>query len=359
MNKFKTVHVASGGYDVLIGRRLLCDAGQLISLCRPVCKILVVTDDNVAPLWLDKVTSSLRAAGFETETMILPHGEGSKNLSCYGRLLERCAEAGLTRGDMIAALGGGIIGDIAGFSAATYMRGIAYIQLPTTLLAAVDSSVGGKTAVDLEAGKNLCGAFHQPRLVICDLDTFSTLPDEILSDGAAEVIKYGVIADRKLFSAILKGKPDFDAEYVVDTCVRIKADIVGRDFYDRGERRVLNFGHTVGHAIEKLSGYKIKHGHAVAAGMVYEKDAAAARNLCPENIVIKTAEANKAWGLPVNSDFTAAELADAAMLDKKIDGGRLALIIPKSDGLAEIREIDAADFAAYLKAGEMLLSGVL
>ncbi len=358
MNKFKTVHVSSGGYDVLIGRGLLFDAGQLISLCRPVCKILVVTDDNVAPLWLDKVTSSLRAAGFETETMILPHGEGSKNLSCYGRLLERCAEAGLTRGGMIAALGGGVIGDIAGFAAATYMRGIAYIQLPTTLLAAVDSSVGGKTAVDLEAGKNLCGAFYQPRLVICDLDTFSTLPDEILSDGAAEVIKYGVIADRELFSAMLKGKP-LDAEYVVETCVRIKADIVGRDFYDRGERRVLNFGHTVGHAIEKLSGYKITHGHAVAAGMAYETAAAAANNLCPKTIAAKIAEANKAWRLPVSAGFSASELAAAAMLDKKIDGGRLALIIPKSDGKAEIFEIEAADFAAYLQAGEMLLSEVI
>ncbi|MGI6744314.1 MAG: 3-dehydroquinate synthase [Eubacteriales bacterium] len=359
MNEYKTVRVASGGYDVLIGRGLLYDAGRLISSCHPVCKILIVTDDNVAPLWLDRVVSSLCAAGFETETAILPHGEGSKSLGCYGRLLERCAEAGLTRGDMIAALGGGVIGDIAGFAAATYMRGIDYVQLPTTLLAAVDSSVGGKTAIDIKAGKNLCGAFHQPRLVICDLDAFSTLPDEVLSDGAAEVIKYGAIADRELFSAMLKGKPDFDAEYVVETCVRIKADIVDRDLYDRRERRLLNFGHTVGHAIEKLSGFKIPHGHSVAAGMVYETAAAAARNLCHENIVIKTAEANKAWGLPVNSDFTAAELADAAMLDKKIDGGRLALIIPKSDGLAEIREIETADFAAYLKAGEMLLSGVV
>jgi 3-dehydroquinate synthase len=257
---------------------------------------------------------------------------------------------------MIAALGGGVIGDIAGFAAATYMRGIAYVQLPTTLLAAVDSSVGGKTAIDIKAGKNLCGAFHQPKLVICDLDTFSTLPDKILSDGAAEVIKYGVIADRVLFSAMLKGKPDFDAEYVVETCVRIKADIVDRDLYDRGERRLLNFGHTVGHAIEKLSDYEIPHGHAVAAGMVYEAAAAVADNLCPENIATEITEANKAWELPVKTAFTAAELAAAAMLDKKIDGGKLAIIVPKSDDKAEVRVIKAVDFSDYLQAGERLLS---
>ncbi len=346
-----TIRVSSGSYDVKIGRALLPSAGEIAASVIKPCRIGIITDDNVAPLYLSEVRSSFIYAGFEVHTLILPHGEKTKSIEYYSKALEAAAGWGLQRSDMLAALGGGVIGDLTGFTAATYMRGIDYIQIPTTLLAAVDSSVGGKTAIDLDGGKNLCGAFHQPRLVICDTDTLGSLDAEVLADGAAEAIKCGVIRDEKLFDSLTRGPGGFDAEYAVRRCVQIKADIVGRDEFDRGERRLLNFGHTIAHAVEKLSGYSVPHGRAVAIGMSVISKCAAAAGYCDESVPAAIDSALKAWDLPRTCGWGPDELDCAAMSDKKIESGVISLILPKRIGEAVISDMRSEDLKSFLGGG--------
>ncbi len=213
---------------------------------------------------------------------MFPHGEMSKNLSNLGEILRHAADEGLTRSDCIAALGGGVTGDMAGFAAAVYLRGIKYVSVPTSILAMVDSSVGGKTAVDIPEGKNLVGAFHEPSLVLSDTALLSTLPEDFVSDGMAEVIKYGVLGNTALFS-LLENSTSLsdDIDDIVAECVKDKRDVVSRDFRDKGERQKLNLGHTFGHGIEALSGYTVSHGHAVASGMYFIMNCAVKRGLCP------------------------------------------------------------------------------
>ncbi|MBQ8952741.1 MAG: 3-dehydroquinate synthase, partial [Clostridia bacterium] len=264
----QSVHVnASREYDILIGRGLIGRTGQLMAERFKPCRVAVMTDDRVDALYGEAVCASLEEAGFSPVKFAFPNGEASKNLETLGDMLEFMAREKLSRGDMAMALGGGVVGDMAGFAASVYARGIRFVQVPTTLLAAVDSSVGGKTAVNLKAGKNLAGVFAQPSLVICDTAVLSALPEALLSDGAAEIIKYGVLADRALFDTMRAGGLTANMDDIVTECVTIKRNIVAEDEFDTGWRQLLNLGHTLGHAVEQRSGYRITHGHGVAIGM--------------------------------------------------------------------------------------------
>lgn len=329
----KKVHVnASGSYDITIGRGLLPHLGSLLKPVKSNCRAAVITDDNVNNLYGNTVIASLEEAGYRPAVYAFPQGEHAKHLGTYTNILEFLAEEHITRGDMILALGGGVPGDIGGFAAATYLRGIPVVQVPTTLLAAVDSSVGGKTGVNLSAGKNLAGAFWQPSAVICDCDTFKSLPAETLADGISESIKYGCILDQTLFEKFEAGVTESDHEAVVERCVSIKRDVVQQDERDTGLRQLLNFGHTVGHGIEKNADYGISHGHAVAIGMVIAAGIAEklgfAQEPCRERI-IKTLQK---YNLPTKTSYSAEALAKAALSDKKRDGGTLTLILPKRIG---------------------------
>jgi len=329
----RTVHVAaSRDYDIHIGEGLIKDVGQLAHGVIAPCKVALISDAHVSPLYLGAVETSLSASGYEVYPMILEPGEPSKSMPALERILDFLCMCPLTKSDVVAALGGGVIGDAAGFAAAVYLRGISYIQIPTTLLAAVDSSVGGKTAVNLPAGKNLAGAFHQPSLVICDTQTLATLPRDVFSDGVAEAVKYGVIGSRSLFDKLQNGFSERDTEEIIAECVTMKADIVAQDEFDEGVRQLLNFGHTIGHAIEGLSGFSIRHGHAVAVGMAIMARAANRLGLSREDCAPEIEKALHANGLPDACEYSASELAQAAMADKKRRGGRITVIMPDAIG---------------------------
>ena len=239
---------------------------------------------------------------------------------------------------------------MAGFAAATYQRGVDYIQIPTTFLAASDSSVGGKTAVDLEAGKNLVGAFHQPKLVLCDTETFRTLPPETFADGVAETVKHGLIADRDFFNSLMAGRMDTDINGVVRRNVEIKASVVGEDEFERGKRKLLNFGHTLGHAIEKLSGFTITHGHAVAIGMVLACRAAERLGYSPAGTLATVLDACRRFRLPTECPYTASELYAAATGDKKRDGGSIDVVVLEETGRARTVRLDMGGLRAFVEA---------
>lgn len=352
----KTIHVDTGRpYDVLIGNGLIEDCGKLIreknAARKDAVKAAVITDDKVWELYGEKVTESLRSAGFETLKMVLPNGEESKNTDNLISVLEFLAENEFTRSDLIAALGGGVAGDLAGFAAAVMLRGVDFIQIPTTLLACVDSSVGGKTAVDLRAGKNLAGAFHQPRLVICDLDVLDSLPEETFKDGSAEVIKYGVLADPRLFEHLMDKGLEFDREYVVSRCIEIKRDVVNEDEFDTGKRRLLNLGHTLAHAAEQLSSYKLSHGKAVAIGMSVFSAAAASYGICDSLTAERIREAVKRFGLPCDTDYSAEELYEVMLRDKKRNGSSISIVLPEKIGRCIIKKMDIAELEDFIRAG--------
>ena len=329
----KTIQVnASTAYPIYIGNNLIAQSGTLcLNALGAPCKLCVVSDNNVAPLYLDAVLTSLRASGFEVISFVFPNGEASKSTATLVELLEYLAEQRLTRSDALVALGGGVVGDLCGFAAAVYLRGIRFIQMPTTLLAAVDSSVGGKTAVDLRAGKNLAGAFHQPSAVICDVKTLDTLPASVFSDGCAEVIKYGVINDRGFFDSLKVGIKA-QIEDVIATCVQNKSQIVEKDEFDRGTRQLLNLGHTVGHAIEACSHLTISHGSAVSIGMVIVTRAAVRMGICPASDLDALIERLQAEGLPTTCAYTAHQLSAVASADKKREGESITLIVPHGIG---------------------------
>lgn len=314
-------------HDVLIGRGLIDEAGVKLAEVIEPCRTVVVSDENVAPLYKDRVVDSLRESGFSPSIVVLPAGESTKCGTQYIALLEAFAKAGLTRSDLVVALGGGVIGDLGGFAAATFLRGVAVAQIPTTLLAAVDSSVGGKTAIDLAAGKNLVGAFHLPIRVLCDPATLSTLPPEQLAVGMAESIKYGILFDAPLFELLAHGAPP-DLTETITRCVAHKQAVVERDFTDRGDRQLLNLGHTFGHAIEACSGYTILHGEAVAIGMRMAARAAVLLGVAEEDCTDAVTAALEAADLPITTPYTAAALTAAALHDKKRAGGTLNLILP-------------------------------
>jgi len=343
---------ASKTYDVLIDRGLFSKAGDWVHELLPKAeKAALITDDHVAPLYADAVQKSLEAAGYPTVRFTLPHGEASKNAQNYVQILNFLAVNNLTRSDLIIALGGGVVGDIAGFAAATYLRGISYVQMPTTLLAMVDSSVGGKTAIDLGAGKNLAGAFCQPDLVLCDLSALDTLPEEFFVDGCAEVVKYGVLEDETLLAHLLEKGKAFDRDAVVTRCVQIKRDYVCADELDTGLRRKLNLGHTVGHAIETCSGYAVSHGRAVAMGMGIIARAAAARGDCTPQCARQILQALETMGLPTQTDYTAEELLTPMLSDKKRTGSTVSLIVPQKIARCDIVPVAVDDLADYIKMG--------
>jgi 3-dehydroquinate synthase len=344
----KTIQVkASKTYNVYIGTGLLERAGELI---RPVLRgeaAMVVTDDAVAPLYLERLKAALAGAGLRVYEHVVPRGEASKNAENYLKLLSAMAERGITRADAVIALGGGVTGDLAGFAAATYMRGIGFIQIPTTLLAAVDASVGGKTAIDLPQGKNLAGAFYQPDAVVCDVSLLDTLPEPVFQDGMAEVVKYAFIAETPLLE-MLKSPVKPKLEDIIALSVSIKRDIVCADERESGERKLLNFGHTIGHAIEKCSGYTVPHGRAVAAGMAVITRAAVRAGLCLSEVSVSLEELLLRHNLPVDTHFSARELAEAALADKKRSGDAVSLVLPVSPGRCVIREMPTDALEAFI-----------
>ena len=350
----QTVRIeASAPYDVLIGEGLIDRAGELTAKALKPCRCAIVTDDNVDERCGDRVLISFNYAGFDAVKYVMPAGEENKNIHTLSEILEYLGEQRLTRGDLVVALGGGVVGDVAGFAAAVFNRGMRFIQIPTTLLAAVDSSVGGKTAIDLRAGKNLAGAFHQPSLVITDVDVIRALPPEQLACGMGEVIKYGVLYDRALFDA-LKGGVPADLAGVIARCVALKRDVVAQDEFDTGARAFLNLGHTFGHAIEQCSRFAVPHGRAVAIGLVMAASAAG----CDAAMVRELADCVRASGLSAHCDFGAAALARAALSDKKRRGGAITLVLPKAIGRCRLESVpvDALEgwFARALAVQEAL-----
>lgn len=343
---------ASGSYDVVIGRGLLDEAGARMRAALPDADatVLLVSDTNVAPLYADRVAASLAAAGFAVGRFTVEAGEASKSLASFGAVLEAAAVQGLTRRSTVVALGGGVVGDLAGFAAAAYMRGCNLVQVATSLLAMVDSSVGGKTAVDLPQGKNLAGAFHQPRLVLCDLDCLATLPAAYVSDGLGEVAKYAVLCDPELF-AWLADPWGPQAERIVARCVAIKRDVVEADEHERHGRMLLNLGHTVGHAIELLSDFGVAHGHAVAAGTAVMARACAARGWCTFDDAARIEGLLLRLGLPTASARPAADLARAALRDKKRAGRHIDVVAVHGIGSCAVERLDLDDFALLVEQG--------
>ena len=343
------IHVsASRSYDVLIGGGLLPTLGQhAAALCkgRTVC---IVSDDTVAALYEKTARQSLQDAGFTVHTYVFPHGEQSKSGENFLRLVDYLARCRLTRADLVVALGGGVTGDLTGFAAACYLRGVAYIQVPTTLLAMVDSSVGGKTAIDLPQGKNLCGAFYQPSLVLCDTDTLQTLPEAIFRDGCAEVIKYGVLGDRKLFDSLITTHAKDQPEAVVTTCVAMKRDIVEADEFDTGKRQLLNLGHTLGHAIEANSNFALSHGQAVAIGMAMIARAAVRHGLCSEAAKNEIINLLNLYGLPTDTDQDPQRIVLTALSDKKRQSDTLTLVVPREIGQCILHKIDVQDLGEWV-----------
>ncbi len=337
----KTINVnASKNYDVVIGNGILSQLGERCVSLLGKRRAVIVTDSNVAPLWLDEAKQSLCNAGIDTVEFVFPAGEESKCKETLFELLEFMAESRLTRSDFAVAMGGGVTGDMTGLAASLFLRGIPFVQVPTTLLAAVDSSVGGKTAVNLNAGKNLIGAFYQPELVLCDTRTLDTLPENIFADGMAEVIKYGVIFDKELFESVASGNVKSDIESIIASCVELKRDIVAEDEFDKGNRQLLNFGHTLAHSVEKCSDFEISHGSAVAIGMVIAARACNALGWCKEDCTERIILANKNNNLPCTCDFTAEELADVALSDKKRSGNKITFVVPEILGKCILKKID-------------------
>ena len=347
-----TVHVkASREYDVLIGPGLLSTLGDHAKSMKKTKKVCIVSETNVWPLYGETAKKSLLDAGLEVVEFIFPAGEESKNGQTYLTLVNFLAENQLTRSDLLIALGGGVVGDLTGFAAATFLRGIAFIQIPTTLLAAVDSSVGGKTAIDLPAGKNLCGAFYQPSLVLCDTDTLNTLPESVFKDGCAEVIKYGILYDPDLFAHLAEHGLNFDRQAVITRCVELKRNVVAEDEFDTGARMKLNLGHTIGHGIEAQSHFEISHGTAVAMGTAIVTRAAKTLGICTEETEKAVLDILTKFGLPVSCDCTAETLCRHSLSDKKRSGGSVSLIIPERIGFCRIAPTPVTEIQSFIEAG--------
>lgn len=348
----KTITVsASRTYDIRIGHGLLTTLGEAVRGLGKVEKVFLVSDTQVYPVYGGAAEASLKAAGYSVSSFVFPAGEESKNGETFLKLLNALAQAGLSRSDLLVALGGGVVGDLAGFSAACYLRGIRFVQIPTTLLAAVDSSVGGKTAIDLPAGKNLAGAFYQPSLVLCDLDALDTLPEDIFRDGCAEVIKYGVLYDPELFSQLEISGLNFDREAVIARCVALKRDVVMEDEKDTGSRMKLNLGHTFGHAVEAHSRFTLSHGKSVAIGLAVIARASASMGICSEADAARIVSVLKAFGLPVQTQYTAEALLPYLLSDKKRSGGTVNLILPEAIGRCIISPTPVSQLQSILQAG--------
>lgn len=333
-------------YNICIGNNIMAHSGSLISEVLEPCKIAIITDTNVNSLYSQVFLTSLIESGFEVSKIIFPAGEHSKNINTYGNVLEALADEGISRSDAIASLGGGVVGDISGFAAATYMRGIKFLQIPTSYISAIDASVGGKTGINLLSGKNLAGAFWQPSLVICDTKVFETLPPEQILEGVAEAMKLGICFDSNLISKIIEQ----DYPYVIERAVSIKKSIVEADELDIGLRQMLNFGHTIGHCIEKASAYSIPHGLAVAKGMAAEARACAAMNLTTMDVYEKIASILIEAEFDLTIDFDSAELYRYALLDKKISHGKIAITVPDKVGQSHLEKISLSQLKMFFES---------
>ena len=346
----KTLHIDLGprSYDIQIAPGLLDKVGEEIrKVCPRAKRIAIVTDTNVEPLYGARVEDRLEAAGFDTGLFTGPAGEGAKCATHLVALWEAMMHFGLTRTDAVVALGGGVVGDLAGFAAATILRGVDFIQIPTTLLAQVDSSVGGKVAIDLAAGKNLAGCFWQPRAVLMDPDTLNTLDDKTFSDGMAEVVKYGCIADRDFFEFLCahpsRAQLMANIEHILYTCCNIKRSVVEKDELDTGKRMVLNFGHTLGHAYELAGNYeKWTHGQAVSAGMCAAAGLGVSLGVTPAQLPGRLEGLLKALDLPTHIDCTAEVYAAAIGHDKKGAGEDISVILLEELGRAVAKKMPKA-----------------
>ena len=325
------VKTDSGEYEVLIRKGASSDIGKKLKQIARGNKTAIITDDVVMPLYSDSIIGELSGCGFETCVYVLPHGEASKNGREYLKILEFLAESGLDRRDTVVALGGGVVGDIAGFAAATYLRGIDCVQIPTTLLSMTDSSVGGKTAIDLKAGKNLAGAFKQPKFVAIDTDFLETLPEAEIKNGLGELIKYAVIDGGEILTMLEDGFGK-NVQKIVEAAVDIKRRVVEADEKESGLRRILNFGHTPAHAAEKLSGFTLPHGVAVAAGVNLMLRASVRKADCPARDAERIEKLCVKYGLPVAFEYTAKRLAEASAGDKKTEGEYINLVLADKIG---------------------------
>jgi 3-dehydroquinate synthase len=348
----RTINVkASTEYSVKIGSRLLPDLGSEIASVVKGKNTVIVSDTNVWPIYGESTEYKLRNSGFTASHFIIPAGEQSKNADTYLQLLAFLADQQLDRNDCIIALGGGVVGDLAGFAASTYLRGIGYIQVPTSLLAMVDSSVGGKTAINLPEGKNLVGAFYQPKLVICDISLLNTLPHPEFIDGCAEVIKYGILYDQILFETLERDGLQFDREEVIAKCIEWKAKVVAQDEFDTTTRQMLNLGHTFGHAIEKESKYTISHGKAVAVGISLISRAGTKQGICRESDCGRIITLFQKFHLPTSTHFVPEALSKYTLADKKRQGDFITLTIPATIGCCKQIRYPIHDLEAFIKAG--------
>ena len=345
-------NLPGGGYDILIEEGILGRLGEYAARVRPPGRAAVITDSNVGGIYGEKALKSLERAGFSPVLITVPAGEESKSPERLLWLYSRMLEAGITRRGTVFALGGGVVGDLAGFAAATLMRGIPYIQIPTTLLAQVDSSVGGKVAVNLPEGKNLAGAFYQPALVLIDPGCLSTLPDRVFSGGMAEVLKYGAISSASLFEklAACGSREGVMREIgaVIKECCEIKSVIVARDERDSGERMLLNFGHTLGHVYEAAYGYgRYTHGEAVAAGMCAITRLAESAGRTPPGVLSRLMEAAELFGLPTGIPFPEGG-EKMVMRDKKAGDGEISLVFLSDIGRGNIEKMEISRFVSMI-----------
>ena len=343
-----SVH-ASSSYDIFVGKGILSSCGEIIRPLTKAKRAAVITDDTVAGLYLRPVLKSLRDAGFDTASFDFPHGEASKTNRTLMSVYDFLVMAEITRSDLVIALGGGVVGDLTGYAAATYLRGVDFVQIPTTLLAQVDSSVGGKTGIDLPCGKNLVGAFKQPKCVICDTDTLSTLPAETFADGMGEVVKYGMIRSASLFEKISLQDIHGILDEVIGECISIKRDVVEADEFEKGDRMLLNFGHTLGHAIERYYNFTgISHGKAVAIGMAVFTGLAEAQGLCKKGELEKLIRCLEKYSLPHTGDFKLHDAAKFCLNDKKRSSDAINIVLSSEIGKSFVKKMSLPDFYAFL-----------
>lgn len=338
------------GYEILIEKGIISSCGDYIKNVSKAKKVCLISDTNVYPIYKDKVIKSLEENGFEVIKYVFEAGEGSKTIQTVIEMVEFMAENALTRNDLVVALGGGVCGDMAGFAASIYLRGIEFAQIPTSLLAQVDSSVGGKTAVDLPQGKNLCGAFHQPCIVLIDPDILNTLTPEYFSDGMAEAIKMGCIKSSSLFEKI----ENEDAKEIIDDiifeCVSLKATVVENDEKEKGERALLNFGHTAGHAIEKLHNFTtISHGEAVGIGMVIVSKAGEANGITEKGTADRIIKVLQKYNLKIKDNHSLTDIITAMNSDKKRTGTAINFILLYSIGESFINPINNEEIEKFFK----------
>lgn len=349
----KTIKVnCSKTYDIFLGKNILNQVPHILKNLDLGSNILLVTDDNVEPLYAQKVIGHLEK-DYHIVKYVLPHGEGSKNSGNLFSILNCLADHHFHRNDTVLSLGGGVVGDISGLCASLYMRGINFIQIPTTLLAMVDASIGGKTAIDISQGKNLIGSFYQPCAVICDTSIIRDLPEEIFQEGMAEVIKYNVIENVPIIKYINEGRFDEHLEEVIESCISIKARIVSEDEYEKTDtRKKLNAGHTFAHSLENLSNYKISHGLAVGTGLVYEAALAKELGMCKQSTYEQIMKAVRAYDLLMEIPYSAEELTAHMKSDKKNMDSRISFVLPEELGkCANIRLTEEEVKQIYAKIG--------